>query len=636
MKYFKFLLPLLFFACGSPDQEQSREMSFAAALAPAPILDSQKITPNGDTIIYRHTVETGTYIYNLPSVEVRLKGTITPPVNQAPVARIVAVPTSITLPLNTVNLNGVTSTDADGTIASWLWQKTAGPPVGGIANASAVSTDVSGLTTAGTYTYRLTVTDNKGATGSTTVNIVVNPEIVTPPTGNNLSFSFVKNTAFKKRAFAGTEDWNGQYYTSFAGGPSDKYFRFVWCDIEKVTQGNYVWTRFDQEFNKAIAFKGKFAFGVFMLNDSDDFLAQEFFNGTSARYPKYVHDRMQSESAKDFVRNGQWVPNWNSTFMLDRYEAMLKAIQAHIVSKGWQDKVNYVDIRGYGQWGEWHSVSIVNNMSEYPSGTRPTVATYKKFIDSHIAAFPDYPLVMLLAALDANWLNHTLTPPEVTAYILTAKNNWGLIGIRRDQWGATDNYVHDYLENNNRSFGNSGAFSNIIKERWKYAPWVGEPMGPGSNLADLPRQALFYHAASIGNGNYSNNTTSMNQFREAENNSGYKLAFQNGTFKSTGFTIDITLNVENFGNATCYENFDLVYELKNSSGATTWTSTSSWHPLLKLPGTHPIADRFLIPGQSPGTYVLSASIKNSYRSMALFNNGQDANGYIVLSNQVKF
>lgn len=586
----------------------------------------------------------GTYVYELRVVDavnaftadrvtVTVNDEVTPPTNQPPIARIQASATTITLPTNTVNLSAAASTDPDGSIQSWLWEKRTGPPVGSIGSSTSQQTTVSGLTTAGTYTYQLTVTDNQGSKGTSSINITVNPESTTP--GATYNFSFTKNTAFKKRAFAGTENWNGQYYTSFPGGFSDYYFRFTWTDIEKVSQGNWSWTRFDQEIRKAINAKAKFSFGFMIVCDSDDFLSQEIINGSSSRYPKYVHDKMQSESVKDFAKNGQWIPNWNSTFLLDRHDAMLKAVADHVNTTSYngvayKDVINYVDIRSYGQWGEWHGVGYGDPITSMPSGTRPTVSTYKRFIDGHIAAFPNYPLVMLLAAMDAEWLGHTMTPKEVTDYILKAKNNWGLIGLRRDQWGATDNYVRDYLENNNRNYNGGPAFKTIIMERWKYAPWVGEPMGPGSNLQDLPRQVTFYHAASVGNGNYTANSTSQNQFKEAENNAGYKLSLLSGSLK-TGNGFDINLTVENWGNTPCYENFDLVYELKNASGQVTWTGTSTWKPLLKLPGTHNVNDHFTgVPFNPNYQSTLTLTIKNNYRSMSLFNNGQASDGSINL------
>jgi hypothetical protein len=102
-----------------------------------------------------------------------------PPANVAPTANAGA-DQAITLPLNTVNLAG-SGTDTDGTITAYLWTKIAGPTAGVITNANAAATSVTGLT-AGTYRFELTVTDNSGATGKDTMEVIVNPVVVP---GNN-------------------------------------------------------------------------------------------------------------------------------------------------------------------------------------------------------------------------------------------------------------------------------------------------------------------------------------------------------------------------------------------------------------------------------------------------------------------
>ena len=87
---------------------------------------------------------------------------------------------SITLPLNTVSLNG-TGTDTDGTISSYLWTKTSGPAATITNNASA-TTSVTGLVQ-GVYQFQLKVTDNNGATAVSNVQITVNAANI-PPTAN--------------------------------------------------------------------------------------------------------------------------------------------------------------------------------------------------------------------------------------------------------------------------------------------------------------------------------------------------------------------------------------------------------------------------------------------------------------------
>src|SRR5262249_39112422 len=74
-------------------------------------------------------------------------------------------------------------TDTDGTIASYAWSKVSGPSTFTIGSPSAASTTVSNLVQ-GSYTFRLTVTDNKGATGSDDVIVNVNAAPNIAPTAN--------------------------------------------------------------------------------------------------------------------------------------------------------------------------------------------------------------------------------------------------------------------------------------------------------------------------------------------------------------------------------------------------------------------------------------------------------------------
>lgn len=90
--------------------------------------------------------------------------------NQAPVVNA-GNDINITLPVNTATLSASAS-DPDGTVSTYVWEKVSGPAGGGITNPSASSTGISGLGE-GTYTYRVTVTDNGGATASDDINIIV-------------------------------------------------------------------------------------------------------------------------------------------------------------------------------------------------------------------------------------------------------------------------------------------------------------------------------------------------------------------------------------------------------------------------------------------------------------------------------
>jgi hypothetical protein len=122
----------------------------------------------------------GTYVFRL-TVTDNDGGTdtdditiVVQPVNVAPTA-VAGADQSITLPTDNVSVNGSSSSDPDGTIVSYAWEKVSGPVVYTITNPGSASTTITGLI-AGVYVFRLTVTDDDGATGTDDVQITVNDE----------------------------------------------------------------------------------------------------------------------------------------------------------------------------------------------------------------------------------------------------------------------------------------------------------------------------------------------------------------------------------------------------------------------------------------------------------------------------
>ncbi|MFT3980392.1 MAG: PKD domain-containing protein [Ferruginibacter sp.] len=143
----------------------------------------------------------GTYRYQLTVTDDAgaigrdtMQVTVNPAPNVAPVANA-GPDKTITLPVNTTTLNG-SGTDSDGTIASYAWVKIAGPAAGTISNANAAVATIASLVQ-GVYQYRLTVTDNAGASASDTVQVTVNAAPNVPPVANagaNISITLPVNT----------------------------------------------------------------------------------------------------------------------------------------------------------------------------------------------------------------------------------------------------------------------------------------------------------------------------------------------------------------------------------------------------------------------------------------------------------
>jgi beta-glucosidase-like glycosyl hydrolase len=108
--------------------------------------------------------------YGYSIFELEVYGTTTP-TNVPPTANAGA-DKSIALPLNSVLINGAGS-DSDGTISAQTWTQVSGPSIATLSGANTVNLTASNLV-AGTYTFRLSVTDNGGLAGTDNVNVVVN------------------------------------------------------------------------------------------------------------------------------------------------------------------------------------------------------------------------------------------------------------------------------------------------------------------------------------------------------------------------------------------------------------------------------------------------------------------------------
>jgi hypothetical protein len=132
-----------------------------------------KLTTAG-TYVFRLIVADDKGAKDTAQVSVIVKAAVVSTTNKAPVANAGADVT-ITQPQNNSSATGIASTDSDGTIASYKWTQVSGPSTASIVTPTAVATDLNQLTTVGTYVFRLTVTDNAGATSTDDKSIIVKP-----------------------------------------------------------------------------------------------------------------------------------------------------------------------------------------------------------------------------------------------------------------------------------------------------------------------------------------------------------------------------------------------------------------------------------------------------------------------------
>jgi hypothetical protein len=189
------------------------------------------VNAGGSSTAVNNLVE-GTYVFRLKvtdndgaSSEDLVTVKVNPAANVAPVARA-GNDITVTLPENKISLSAVSSSDADGTIASYAWAKLTGPSQFIIADAGASFTSVTNLVE-GTYTFRLVVTDNKGATDADTIIVKVNPAPPPPnvapeaQAGQNQTITLPENAVSLNGTSSSDADGTiASYVWSFVSGPS--------------------------------------------------------------------------------------------------------------------------------------------------------------------------------------------------------------------------------------------------------------------------------------------------------------------------------------------------------------------------------------------------------------------------------
>jgi beta-glucosidase-like glycosyl hydrolase len=137
-------------------------------------LEFWTLNQNNDTIKTIHGAPLTATVFQGMQLNVRLVRVGNPPTS--PVADA-GNDQTITLPANCANLDGSRSSDPDGTINAYNWTQVAGPNTATLTGSTTANLRACNLIR-GTYSFRLTVTDNSGASATDDVNVLVQDPVV--------------------------------------------------------------------------------------------------------------------------------------------------------------------------------------------------------------------------------------------------------------------------------------------------------------------------------------------------------------------------------------------------------------------------------------------------------------------------
>lgn len=316
----------------------------------------------------------------------------------------------------------------------------------------------------------------------------------------------------------------------------DRYSRYNWSVIE-TAKGVYDYSVLDKEADAAKAAGGTFGFGI-----------RNVVSGTFLACPQYVTNEVDGWVS---AKKTSWVPDWNSDTFLSRIEAFVNALGARYNR---DPRIGYIEIRTYGNWGEWH-------LSGYEAPPSPmeqiTEASIHRIIDAWVRAFPDKQLIMMS--------DH----PEGLRYAMSLTNIRVPIGWRRDSW--CNKHMHTLKK--------SIAWP-LAEERWKTAPVTVESYGGSGHTSSLGlEQIREYHVSGIGNGNFGKKweefpAQDQQELLACAKASGFRYALRSLTITpgaKTGFTAQWV----NYGVCPVYREWRVIYRLRDpGTDAVVWQQPS--------------------------------------------------------------
>lgn len=420
----------------------------------------------------------------------------------------------------------------------------------------------------------------------------------------------------------------------------DMYWRFTWLDFQPAngTQNAFSYAAFDQQWHNAVDAGQGFSFGIMQQCTSCDANLQNPINGNTNLLPTWLINAMPNSYA--FQRDQY--PDYNSSAYLNAVKNLSVNVNNHILTvanyKGvrCRDIINFIDVRGYGNFGEWTN----NDFSHIT----PTVASLDSIVSYQANVFTSFQAVVMIGIFSGGQLSNVNVPPAVGFYALTTKNAYGVYGWRRDNWGQTDGYIRSFLDQNPTNFGGIH-FADSIMARYKYAPIVGEPQdcGTENNFSDLVTEGQRYGGNSFGNGNFNCtvNATIQNNFRAASKAFGYRLNLNPGGSTTTapiaGGAFAIVQHWRNGGASPSYLNWNCVYDLRlTPTSIPVWSLTSSFNPRLFSPAgsDNVVTDNGTLTSVPAGTYELHMTMKDplNYRfPMPIYiTNTQQADGSYII------
>ncbi len=290
---------------------------------------------------------------------------------------------------------------------------------------------------------------------------------------------------------------------------------------------------------------------------------------------------------------GTDIPNWNSTAFLQQWSELMAELGRRY---GDDPRLGYVDVGGYGSYGEWH-VDGGDHISD-SNGLAVVAAVAAAFPTKHV-------------------LLNTMTAPDFTLKAIAAHPN---LGIRTDSLGCPDMY-------------SMVAVDERLQKVWRTRPFFSEWCTRGDPVLGA-QQVRQFHVSTLSSGNmpwsYDALTPAQRSaYASAIASAGYRLRLRSLTLPrsvSAGSRVTVRTSWLNQGSAPTYDRWDVRLSFERYGRTTT---VSLGQQLRGVTDAARLRRTVSVGGLKRGTYDVLVSVVDPTgysRPMYLANAGRTTSG----------
>ena len=311
-----------------------------------------------------------------------------------------------------------------------------------------------------------------------------------------------------------------------------------WKDINPE-EDVYNWEEIDKAL-KACEQSGR-TYGIRIIPYTTSTGSDDNYGAEHDFVPQWVYDKGAKQDIATYKYGDSnvkiKVPNWSDPVYIEAYKKFTKALAERYDG---DPRVEYVEIRAFGNMGEWHTSDLEGN-------EMPSVDVQKDMLDYFASVFKNTMCCVLSDAVS-----------EVYDYALSigiTKRNNGLIMAKNAEWDLRP----AYKANLPTMADNHNTYKNMLKQdNVSYLKWTPEHFRECIEIAHLSIFAL----DQDGYASYDFYREQKDVIDEMANRLGYNFTVTSA--KRNGNKLKVT--IKNTGLAPAFFNINLCAEITDKDG----------------------------------------------------------------------